>query len=171
MDNGTLMLNGTSYSGNGGTLVVNGISYSGGGGTDVSDTTATPEDVLLGKVFHLANGDRAEGTLVPPKVASGVFSLDNYAIQNINLGFKPKQLLCVKDPSNTGRWAGCAYDERLSTTKYFRLYGNGSNIGDDFVDFGTTAAYSLTINSISDTSVEIYSNVRSSGTYYYFAIG
>lgn len=67
MDNGTLLLNNTSYSGNGGTLVVNGISYSGGtseggGGTDVSDTTAIEHDVKQGKVFHLADGSRAVGT-------------------------------------------------------------------------------------------------------------
>lgn len=90
MDNGTLMLNGTSYSGNGGTLVVNGVNYSGGGGVDVSDTTATPEDVLLGKIFHLANGDRAEGTLVPPKVASGEFDTTASIVQEIELGFKPR---------------------------------------------------------------------------------
>lgn len=67
MDNGTLLLNNTSYSGNGGTLVVNGISYSGGtsesgGGTDVSDTTAIEHDVKQGKIFHLSDGSRAVGT-------------------------------------------------------------------------------------------------------------
>lgn len=36
----------------------------GGGGTDVSDTTATEDDVLLSKVFHKADGSRAVGTLV-----------------------------------------------------------------------------------------------------------
>ena len=34
-----------------------------GGGVDVSDTTATASDVKYGKVFHLANGNRAVGTV------------------------------------------------------------------------------------------------------------
>lgn len=34
-----------------------------GGGTDVSDTTAEPDDVVVGKVFHQANGSLVEGTI------------------------------------------------------------------------------------------------------------
>ena len=44
-------------------------SYSGGGGTDVSDTTAVAADVLSGKVFHLADGTQATGT-IPSKSAA-----------------------------------------------------------------------------------------------------
>lgn len=71
MDNGTLMMNAISYSGNGGTLVMNGKIYSGTGGeggTDVSDTTATQADVLSGKIFHTADGSSAVGTLVMPRI-------------------------------------------------------------------------------------------------------
>ena len=39
------------------------IQSGGGGGVDVSDTTATASDVKYGKVFHLANGNRAVGTV------------------------------------------------------------------------------------------------------------
>ena len=39
------------------------IQGGGGGGVDVSDTTATASDVKYGKVFHLANGNRAVGTV------------------------------------------------------------------------------------------------------------
>lgn len=39
------------------------IPTGGGGGTDVSDTTAIEGDVLHGKVFHKANGSRAEGSM------------------------------------------------------------------------------------------------------------
>lgn len=46
------------------------ISQGSGGGTDVSDTTATESDVLLGKVFHKANGNRAEGTIPTLSAAS-----------------------------------------------------------------------------------------------------
>lgn len=60
MDNGTLMVNDISYSGNDGTLVVNGVNYS-KGGTDVSDTTAEPKDVKKGKYFYNSNGERTEG--------------------------------------------------------------------------------------------------------------
>lgn len=35
----------------------------GGGGTDVSDTTATSNDVLEGKIFHLSSGARAVGKI------------------------------------------------------------------------------------------------------------
>lgn len=61
MDSGTLMMNGINYSEEG-TLIVNGVNYS-RGGIDVSDTTATSEDVATGKLFHLADGGLAVGTL------------------------------------------------------------------------------------------------------------
>lgn len=35
----------------------------GGGGTDVSDTTATSDDVVAGKVFHTSDGKVAEGSI------------------------------------------------------------------------------------------------------------
>lgn len=39
------------------------VSVGGSGGTDVSDTTATAEDVLSGKDFHLASGVKATGSI------------------------------------------------------------------------------------------------------------
>lgn len=44
------------------------MNFGGGGGTDVSDTTAIESDVLVGKIFHLSNGESAVGTYAEPKL-------------------------------------------------------------------------------------------------------
>lgn len=65
-----------------------------GGGTDVSDTTALVEDVAEGKVFHLANGESAVGTLSEVyNVSFGektpTASTDNF----IDCGFTPSNII------------------------------------------------------------------------------
>lgn len=126
MDNGSLLLNGNNFSGGNGTLVLNGISYSGGTsgggseGTDVSDTTAIESDVILGKIFHKADGSRAVGTLESPQpqFASGNVRLTTAAGATVNLGFKPKILIIIQAPSTTSAPTNyIVYNENVATNK------------------------------------------------------
>ena len=58
---------------------VNKVVYDGNTLIDVSDTTATASDVLSGKIFTLANGAKATGTLSIPDYTYKRFSVFNEA--------------------------------------------------------------------------------------------
>lgn len=64
---------------------IRGIPQEGGGGTDVSDTTAIADDVLFGKIFHIASGRRVEGAM--PDNGAIVKTLDSEEVFTIPLGF------------------------------------------------------------------------------------
>lgn len=157
MDNGTLLLNDVSYSGGGGTLVMNGKIY-GGGGADVSDTTATPGDVSNGKIFYTADGARAVGELVAPKVATGTMS-PTTTEQEVTCGFRPTKILFCLHPGGV-RYFG------------FAIYENGTVTGARYYTDGDATADAPVTITITDNGF----NVKTTSSRYnyssnYIALG
>lgn len=69
-----------------------------GGGIDVSDTTALVEDVLEGKVFHLANGESAVGTRKDTNAYFGSLpSIPADTVTQIDVGFEPSSVILLRN--------------------------------------------------------------------------
>lgn len=110
----------------------------------------------------------SKGTI--PILKTGKFTLENYGTLDLTFDFKVTKLCVLKDYKTvSGRWAGIVYDESLSTTSYTRF---GSSSASAELNIGaTTPAYYLGITAKTDTTFTLYSNVRTNGDYFYFAIG
>lgn len=135
--------------------------YNGGiipSGTDVSDTTALESDVLLGKIFHKADGSRAVGTLEAAKVKNGAITLTT-SDQTINCGFKPTQV-CVCVGANRTTYFG------------FGINTNGTTVGSRVAGTGATSATTPATITITDDGFKVKAIANSYAlAATYFAIG
>lgn len=154
MDNGTLMMNAISYSGDGGTLVMNGKIYSGsgGGGVDLSDTTATQATVLNGYKFHDKDGNLVTGTIpinqiriIASPTAPALTLEDKYSVVNIEQGYY-----------GLSTRIGLSHEDRLNLI--------AANIKKDVTILGVTGTFeggsaiaqgTVTPNSTTDTKVSL----------------
>lgn len=100
------------------------------GGVDVSDTTATEADVLDGKIFHLANGSSAVGTLEKPTTFISAFhsAVSGGAISFIS---DNKESVII----------GYSRTKELSND-YFSVSANGNN-------------YTITLKGLADCTVKV----------------
>ena len=131
-----------------------------GGGTDVSDTTATPGDVLLGKIFHLANGDSAEGELVAPKVSIGHYMSTGQIKTKFECGFRPNYVCLWDDYGNFS-----IYNKDLSANLSYMCAPTGANQSRELPN--TAIRF---INELLDDGF-YYTTSNSNRNIYWFAIG
>lgn len=127
-----------------------------GGGIDVSDTTATESDVLVGKLFHKANGDLATGTLEisgESKIVSGSVRLTASAGATIETNFKPKLIIVIQNASATAAPVGMViYDETLGNFVK-RNGGNQTALPNTTANMiGSVTNTGFTLNKVSNAS-------------------
>lgn len=107
---------------------------SSGSDIDLSDTTATAEDVKVGKIFHLADGSSEIGTLTNAYkefLFMGGFQTDAYALLFTNNIY---QGLGIGASGTSGEYISCAWninkwEYRAVKKALFRIINNGVDLG------------------------------------------
>ena len=108
------------------------------GGTDVSDTTATVDDVMGDKFFYNSEGNKVEGTMFT-QYASGTFTgTSDTKLENISFecGFKPKLFYMRNNGVPYANTTSAPYKLTLAMTI---LVGNVDKFGCGFVLKGTSS--------------------------------
>ena len=107
-------------------------------GIDVSDTTATADDVMGSKSFYNAQGNKSEGSMFT-KYASGKYTAtSNNKLENISFecGFKPKLFYMRNNGVPYTNSTSAPYKMTLAMTL---LVGNADKFGCGFVLKGTSS--------------------------------
>lgn len=107
-------------------------------GIDISDTTATADDVLTGKNFYNAAGNKVSGTLFT-KYATGKYTATSdtkLADILFECGFKPKLFYMRNNSVPYANSTSAPYKMTLAMTM---AVGNADKFGCSFILKGTTA--------------------------------